>query len=134
MENSQLKPLTNEKCIQYIKSYLLANKIKPHQIEVSEDLITFEHKNTVYSVFIEGYEDIHYGVHEMDGVEVGSSFWRDKDEFGDYEYIDQFFETIVKERYYEYVRKTWKTLDNLYDNDETDDLRQIVSEYFGMPQ
>lgn len=132
MQEKELKPLTNEECVEYFKQYLLQQKVKPHQIKVDGDLLTFEHKNTVYSLYIEGYQDIHYGVGEMYDVNIGNNFWINKDEYGDYEYIDEFFETIVKEKHYEYVRKIWKNFEKLEENDESDDLKQIICEYFGL--
>ena len=132
MDKTQLKPLSNDECIEYIKNYLLGQKIKPNQIETDGDLITFEHKNTVYHAYVEDYENIHYGVIEMFDVDLNQDFWEVKDEYGDYEHIDEFFETIVKERHYEYVRKTWKILEKLEADDEMDDVRQIICKYFGL--
>lgn len=127
-----LKFLTNEECIDYIKNYLLNQKIKEHQIEIEESLIKFEYKNTVYQAYIEDYETIHYGVYEMYGVDLTSNFWELKDEYGDYKHIDEFFEGVVKEKRYEYVRKCWNVFDKLQENDENDDLRDIVSRYFDL--
>lgn len=132
MDKIELKPLSNEECIEYIKNYLLGQKIKPNQIETDGDMITFEHKNTVYHAYVEDYENIHYGVIEMFDVDLDQDFWEVKDEYGDYKHIDEFFETIVKERHYEYVRKTWKILEKLEADDEMDDVRQIICKYFGL--
>jgi hypothetical protein len=134
MNDTELKELTNEEVLQYIKDYLVNQKIKPKDIsvDIDSDTLTFFYGGTEYLIFVEGYADIHYGVVSMDGVDLSSEFWSDKDEYGDYTYIDDYFYEVVIEQRFNYVKKTWKALEKLEENDDADDLRQIICMYFGL--
>jgi hypothetical protein len=128
-----MEEATIEKCIEHILEVLAEHKIKKKDIEVHHDeIITFSYGDTEYQIFIEGPEDVHYGITYMNGVDLDSDFWQDKDEFGDYSYIEEYLYGVVLEKRYDYVKKIWKSLEKLDESDHEDDLTQIVANYFGL--
>jgi hypothetical protein len=126
--------VTIEKCIEHILEVLAEHKIKKKDIEVHDETITFSYGDTEYQIFIEGPEDIHYGITHMNGVDLDSEFWQDKDECGDYQYVEDYLHGVVLEKRYDYVKKIWKSLEKLDESDHEDDLTQIVAIYFGLTE
>lgn len=131
---NDMEEMTIEQCIEHIVQILEENKIKKKDIEVDGETITFRYAGTNHQIYIEGPEDIHYGITDMDGVDLDSDFWSDKDEYGDYLYIEDYVFGVVLEKRYDYVKKVWKTLEKLVDSDDEGDLTQIVSLYFGLTE
>lgn len=129
-----MEEMTIEQCVEHIVKTLEEFKVKKKDIEVHDETITFSYGGTEYQIYIEGPEDIHYGITHMNGVDLDSDFWEDKDEYGDYTYIEDYFYNVVLDKRYDYVKKIWKTLEKLDESDHEDDLTQIVANYFGLTE
>lgn len=129
-----MEEITIEQCIEHIIQTLEEFKVKKKDIEVDGETITFTYGDTDYQIYIEGPEDIHYGITHMRGVDLDSDFWEDKDDYGDYLYIEDYLYTVVLENRYDYVKKVWKTLEKLEDSNHEDDLSKIVAFYFGLTE
>lgn len=123
--------MTNKECVEYIIGYLKEQKIKNIEI-ISDDNINFTHKKITYNIYIEDFENIHYGVCMIEGVDIGSDYWLNSDEYGDYEYIDEFFCGIVEEERYSHIKKIWNAFEKLEELYDADDVRNIAAKYFGM--
>lgn len=131
----ELEKKTNKECIDYFVSYLKENKIKEKDIIIEgDDQLYFSVGDFEYSIYIEDFETIHFGVSEIFGVELGSDFWSTRDEYGDYLDIDDFFEQTVKEKIHLDVKKIWNSLQKLEKDYDEDTLREIVANYFGMTE
>jgi hypothetical protein len=129
----ELEEKTNKECIDYFVAYLKENKIKEKDIIIENDnQLFFTFGDVEYSIYIEGYETIHFGVSEIFGVDIGNDFWSIRDEYGDYLYIDDFFWGVVKEKIHLDVKKIWNSLQKLEKDYDEDTLREVVSNYFGM--
>lgn len=129
-----MEELTIEQCIEHIVKTLEENKIKKKDIEVNGEIIFFTYGDTHYQIYIEGPEDIHYAITDMDGVGLDSDFWMNKDEYGDYLYVEDYLYSVVLEKRYDYVKKIWKFLEKLDDSEHEDDLSQIIAFYFGLTE
>jgi hypothetical protein len=129
----ELEKKTNKECIDYFVSYLKENKIKEKDIIIQDDeQLFFNFGDIEYSICVEDYETIHFGVSEIFGVEIGSDFWSTRDEYGNNLYIDDFFCGVVKEKIHLDVKKIWNTFQKLENDYDEDTLREVVSNYFGM--
>jgi copper chaperone CopZ len=129
-----MEEMTIEQCVEHIVKTLEEFKVKKKDIEVNGETITFSYGGTEYLIFIETPEDIHYGITHMNGVELDSDFWMNKDEYGDYQYVEEYLYGVVLEKRYDYVKKIWKSLEKLEESDHEDDLTQIVAIYFGLTE
>ncbi len=129
-----MEQTTIEMCVQHIVGVLEKNRINKKDINVNHDLIYFKYGDTNYQIIIEGPEDIHYGITDMDGVELDSDFWQYKDEFGDYFYIEDYLYNTVLNKSYSYVKKIWQSLDKLSENHDEEDLKRIFAVYFGLTE
>lgn len=127
-----MEEMTIAQCVEHIVSILKDHKMKDIEILGDNDIVSFRFKDFVYQVYLEGPEDVHYSITELNGVDLDSDFWMDKDEFGDYTYIEDYLFGVVLDNKYGYIKKVWTTLEKLEDSDEEDDLRQIVANYFGL--
>jgi hypothetical protein len=125
-----MEEITNQEAIDHMVEYLKSQKVK--NIEVEGGSIQFDFKGVSYHLYIEGPEDVHFSIFEMDGVNLGPDFWEYKTEFESYTYIEDYFENVVKSDAYSFIRKAWKALEKLEEADESDDLPQIAASYFGM--
>lgn len=122
--------MTNEECIEYFKNYLKDKKVKEINIE-EDDLILYKIKGVTYSINIEDFETVHYGVYAIEGVDIGDNFWIYKDEYGDYEYIDEFYGHIVEENSYLYVKKIWQTLTKIIETYDDEGI-EIIKKFIGV--
>lgn len=127
-----MEVITIGQCVEHIVNVLKEYKIKEKDIEINGEYINFNFKDFEYQVHIEGPEDVNYSVIEMRGVDLDSDFWMNKDEYGDYLYIEDYLFNVVLDNKFGYVKKVWNTLDKLEDNDQEGDLTQIVAIYFGL--
>jgi copper chaperone CopZ len=126
--------MTIEQCVNHIVNVLEQTKIKKKDIDVQEDTIYFSYGGTNYQIFLEGPEDIHYGITDMEGVDLESDFWANKDEYGDYLYIEEYLDGVVFDKRYDYVKKIWNALEKVDRMDNQDDLLSIVAFYFGLTE
>jgi len=129
-----MEEMTIERCVEHIVKTLEEFKVKKKDIEVDGETITFSYGGTEYQIYIEGPEDIHYGITHMNGVDLDSDFWQGKDEYGDYQYVEDYLYGVVLEKRYDYVKKIWRTLEKLDESEHQDDLSQIVAIYFGLTE
>lgn len=129
-----MEELSIEHCKEHIVSMLKHHKMKDIEIVGDGDIISFKFKDFEYQIYIESSEDVHYSVTKLNGVDLDSDFWMNKDEYEDYTYIEDYLLDVVLDNKYAYVKKVWSTLEKLESSDEEDDLVEIVSAYFGLVQ
>lgn len=127
---------TVAECIEYIYNFLVENKIKKDMIKINDDTINFYHKDIEYFILVEAYDCVQYGINSMDDVDLDDDFWQNKVDIEDYKYIDTFHYYVINEKQYDYVKKIWKSLENLQNKyDEYDeDFKNIIAQYFSMTQ
>lgn len=123
---------TINECVEHIVNELTTFKIKKNTIIVDNETINFKHGNIEYHIYVEGPEDVHYGIYEIKDVNLSQDFLEDKTEFGDYLYVEDYLHNVVYENKFGYIKKVWKTLEKLENNDEEGDLPNIVASYFGL--
>lgn len=124
---------TNKEILEYFVDYLKSQKIKEKDIRIEGEVsLFFVYGQIEYMIYVEDFETIHYGVYEIDDVPIGSDFWSIRDEFGDYTYIDEFFEGIVKEKFHLDVQKIWKSFENLQQKYEPDLVEEIANRFFNI--
>jgi hypothetical protein len=117
-------------------SYLVGEGMKRKDIDVdlgSEDLgFTFKSKGLVCEVYIEGPEDVCFSVCSMDGVDIPASFWQDREEWGDYTFIEEFYRDIVEDGCYSDVKKVWRAFERLSESVDRDLLLDVAGVYFDL--
>lgn len=127
--------LTVKECIEHIVKVLNETKqIKKNTIQIEADQIFFIFGDIKYSILVEGPEDVQYQISEIKGVDLDYDFFQYKDDFGNYLYIEDYLFNTVLEHKFDYIKKVWKTLEKLEENDTEGDLTDIVSIYFGLQQ
>jgi hypothetical protein len=116
--------------IDYIVNYLVKQGIKKSVIEANEDTVVFKYKDTEYLVYLETNEDVHYGIQEIDGVAMNGDFYRSLDVYGDYTFIEGFFESYIKENHYSDIKKIWKACEKLEMEVQDEQMLDEVIRYY----
>jgi hypothetical protein len=126
--------MDNQQAIEKLISGLKEHGIKEHQIEVEDEMITFHVKKITYFLYVEDFENVHFGVQEIEDAEYSQDFLNCLSEYGDVEFLEQFLSQI-KEGNYDGYRKAWLDLQKLeekYADQISMDFEQIVSEKYGL--
>ena len=125
--------MSNQECIDYLIAFLRENKVKEYNINSEdEDLILFTVGDTEFSIFVEDFENVHFGISKMHDVEVSRDFWQMKDECENYLHIEDFFFHVVKQKQHSYIKKMWKIFEKM--DEEYEDATEIAALYFDLIQ
>jgi hypothetical protein len=116
--------------IDYIVNYLIGEGIKQNKIKSDENSVVFRYKDTEYMVYLETPEDVHYGIQEIDGVELDSDFYASYDLHGDHTFIEEFFESYIKQNHYSDIKKVWKACEKLEMEVQDEQMLEEVIRYY----
>ncbi len=113
---------------------LLEHGIKPKDIRQDGESISFDRRKITYSIYIEGEEDIHYGVESIEDADYSQDFFSNKDEYGDINHLEDFLSQIDEGLYDDY-RKLWIDLEKLeekYSDSAFIDVEEVIKEKYGL--
>ena len=111
---------------------LLEEGVLEKNINNDENIINFTYKKdpTVYNIFIEDEDNIHFGIYEIPDREYSSNFLADHDECGDIDYTYEFLSNI-KDKKYDFLIKIWDKLDKIENEYSYDIVRNVIKDIYG---
>lgn len=141
-----LETITTQEATQRIFN-ILKDYQKKHSklkdIEQSgDDTVTFKYGKIYYFVFVDDPDNVKFTPNGFDyggkpelQNDYGASIWEEFEQYGEWNLIEDYFESTVVPNQYEYIVKVWSTFEKL-DNDSFHDelVTKLAAKYFGLTE
>lgn len=111
---------------------LLEGGVVEKNITNDDNVINFTYKKdpTIYNIFIEDENNIHFGIYEIPDKDYSSDFLATYDVYGDIYYTEVFLHDI-KNKEYDPLIKVWDELEKIENKYSYDVVRNIIKDIYG---